>query len=76
MNGLLVRVGIDQTAGWWNSPVDPETGRFFYVPIQDEDEPRRPGLIPRFDSLRKSLAKFGVEMPARLRGMRYEVQIL
>lgn len=70
MNGLLVRVGIDQTAGRWNSPVDPKTGRFFYVPIQEEDEPRRPGLIPSFDSLRKPLAKFGVEMPAHLRGMR------
>jgi hypothetical protein len=69
MNGLLVRVGIDQTAGWWNSPVDPKSGRFFYVPIQEECESRKAGLVPRYDSLRKPLAEFGVEMPGHLRGM-------
>jgi hypothetical protein len=70
MNGLLVRVGIDQTAGWWNSPVDPKSGRFLYVPIQEECESRKAGLVPRYDSLRKPLAEFGVEMPGHLRRMR------
>ena len=36
MRGLLVRVGIDQTAGGWNAPADPETGRFIFVPIPDK----------------------------------------
>jgi len=35
MRGLLVRVGIDQTYGGWNAPVNTATGRFVFVPIQD-----------------------------------------
>lgn len=35
MKGLLVRVGIDQTYGRWNAPVDTATNRFVFVPIPD-----------------------------------------
>lgn len=35
MKGLLVRVAVDQAYGGWNAPVDPDTGRFVYVPIPE-----------------------------------------
>lgn len=35
MKGLLIRVGIDQTYGNWNAPVDPNTKEFVYVPIPE-----------------------------------------
>jgi len=35
MKGLLVRVGIDQTYGKWNAPVDPNTNEFVYMPIPE-----------------------------------------
>ena len=43
MKGLLVRVGIDQSYGHWNAPVDPDTKEFVYVPIP-EGKPQGPGL--------------------------------
>lgn len=33
--GALIRVGIDQTFGEWNAPLDPDTGEFIYVPIPE-----------------------------------------
>lgn len=36
MNGLLVRIGIDQQYGQWNAPVHLESGEFVYVPIPEE----------------------------------------
>ncbi len=35
MKGLLVRIAVDQAYGGWNAPVDPDTGRFVYVPIPE-----------------------------------------
>lgn len=35
MQGLLVRVGIDQQYGRWNGPADERTRRFMFVPIPD-----------------------------------------
>lgn len=37
--GLLLRVGIDQTAGYLNAPINPETNDYFYLPIKHEDDP-------------------------------------
>jgi len=68
MNGLLVRVGIDQTAGSWNSPVDSKTGEFIYVPIPEEDYGLRRGLMPRNNRLIPRLARFGAALPRHLRG--------
>jgi len=68
MNGLLVRVGIDQTAGEWNSPVDPKTGKFIYVPIPEDDYGLRRGLVHRYNSLIPRLARFGATLPSHLRG--------
>jgi hypothetical protein len=35
MTALLVRIGIDQTYGGWNAPVDPVTRKYVYVPIPE-----------------------------------------
>jgi hypothetical protein len=39
MNGVLVRVAIDQSSkgGMWNGPINPKTGEFVYVPIPDKE---------------------------------------
>jgi len=47
MKGVLVRVGIDSTCGYWNAPYDPKTGRFVYVPIPEGDEDLHPDLVRR-----------------------------
>jgi hypothetical protein len=67
MFGLLVRVGIDQTYGKWNAPVDPVSNAFVYIPIPEdpEDTPRnkkrqfRPGLRRDYNELLPALEKFG-----------------
>jgi hypothetical protein len=67
MKGLLVRVGIDQAYGYWNAPVDPQTGAFAYVAIPDHTQ--RPGLETPYHGFRNELAHFpGVALPARLLG--------
>lgn len=68
MNGLLVRVGIDQTFGGWNAPVDPETGRFAYVTIPEEPDAVRPKLARRYDEYTGALRAFGRTLPAHLVG--------
>lgn len=35
MKAILVRVGIDQTYGGWNAPVDVNSGEFVYAPIPE-----------------------------------------
>lgn len=35
MKGFLVRAGIDHSYGHWNSPVNPATDQFVYVPIPE-----------------------------------------
>ena len=35
MKGYLVRIGIDSSYGRWNAPVDPDSGKFVYVPIPE-----------------------------------------
>lgn len=59
MAGILVRVGIDQTFGGWNAPVDPESGEFVYVPIPEGLKVvAADGLGRRFDEFVEPLAKF------------------
>ena len=36
--GLLMRVGIDQTYGKYNAPINPETNDYLYIPIPDKNE--------------------------------------
>jgi len=67
MKGLLVRVGIDSTAGHWNAPVNLDTYEFAYVTIT-ETEPLRHGLARLFDEFRATVSRFKVEMPRYLEG--------
>ncbi|MBK9033452.1 MAG: hypothetical protein IPL61_19670 [Myxococcales bacterium] len=39
MRGALIRVGVDQTFGHWNAPVDPDTNEFIYVAIPPTTSP-------------------------------------
>lgn len=34
--GILIRIGIDATAGAWNCPIDPDTREFVYIPIPEK----------------------------------------
>ncbi len=59
MRALLVRVGIDQAAGGWNAPVDPDTLDFVYVPIPESAKRRfTPGLATTYAGLECALAGF------------------
>jgi hypothetical protein len=58
MKGLLVRIGVDQTYGGWNAPVDAD-GRFVYVPIPEKrGTPFHPGLERRFGEVLPALNSF------------------
>jgi hypothetical protein len=69
VNGLLVRVGADLSAGGgsWNGPVDSQTGEFTYVAIP-EGSPVHAGLEKPYAALMPALARFGVSLPAHLAG--------
>lgn len=76
VRGYLIRVGIDQTFGGWNCPVDTETREYVYVPIP---EPRalRAGLgraygealppLERFSQARGLDLQRDLRFPAALR---------
>jgi hypothetical protein len=65
MKGILVRVGIDATAGGWNSPVDPRSREFVFVPIP-EDKPVRAGFSRGYEELIPVLEKFHIRLPNHL----------
>jgi hypothetical protein len=69
MNGLLVRVGIDQTAGEWNCPVDSKTREFVYVTIPEYGFGLKRGLKRKYDEFTRPLSKFGDVLPRHLRGL-------
>ncbi|MGD0785425.1 MAG: hypothetical protein ABR969_06405 [Sedimentisphaerales bacterium] len=54
---VLVRVGIDQAYGHWNSPADEASGRFIYVPIP-EIRPQHRGCERSYDQLAPQLTQF------------------
>src|SRR5262245_42967877 len=67
MKGLLVRIGIDQTYGGWNAPVDAD-GRFVYVPIPEKRGTAfHPGLERRYDEVLPALDRFCVRHTCDLR---------
>ena len=53
----MIRVGVDQTYGHWNAPVDPSTNEFVYVPIPD-DVPLQPGMETPYAMLKAPLYAF------------------
>jgi hypothetical protein len=68
MKAILVRVGVDATAGGWNAPVDPNTNEFVFVPIPEVREDLRPSLTRTYDEVAPALDAFGVPLPQRLAG--------
>lgn len=71
MEGLLVRIGADQTEGGgrWNAPVDANTRRFVYVPIP-ETKPNRAGHETPYSMISPALEAFGCPLPKRLSQLR------
>jgi hypothetical protein len=58
LQALLVRIGVDQTFGGWNAPVDVE-GRFVYVPIPEgRGTIFHPGLDRRYGEMLPALHRF------------------
>jgi hypothetical protein len=57
MRAYLVRIGVDQAFGGWNSPVDPETNEFVYVPIPESREMRKDLATP-YSLIQPALARF------------------
>lgn len=66
MKGILVRVGADGTDGGgnWLGPVDPDSGRFAYIPIPENTSEFHPGCERRFDEVADSLLGFLSELRA------------
>lgn len=70
---LLVRVGIDSTAGSWNAPIHPDTGEYVYVPIP-ESRRMREGLDRRYEETKPAIErlsdKYGADLslPEHLAG--------
>lgn len=63
MRACLVRVAVDQTFGGWNSPVDPETNEFVYVPIP-EQRAMRAALATPYSLVQAALVRFANAHPA------------
>ena len=60
VRGALVRIGVDQAYGGWNAPVDPDSGRFVYVPIPEGADVRfHPACDRRFTEVGGALDAFG-----------------
>lgn len=77
MKALLVRIGIDQTYGGWNAPVDAD-GRFVYVPIPEKRGTLfHAGLERRFAEVVPSLRRFCEEHCRDLhRDLRFPQELL
>jgi hypothetical protein len=62
LNGILVRIGVDQAYGHWNAPVDEITGDFVYVPIPDGSaKGYGPDLRVSYDEICSGLRSFAEE---------------
>jgi len=49
--GLLMRVGIDQTFGNYNAPINPNTDDYIYMPIPQGDDNFKSGMRTSYDDL-------------------------
>lgn len=64
MRALLVRIGVDQTYGGWNAPVDPGSGEFVYVPIPEGvDQALDRALATPFSLVEPALSGFRRRFP-------------
>ena len=78
MQAVLVRVGIDQTYGTMNAPVNPATLEFAYVPIpEDEGKTDKDGIKKKpirevegckitYEQFKKACSKFDKNLPSSL----------
>lgn len=66
MKGILVRVGIDSTCGYWNGPIDPITKKFVYVPIPEAKE-SHPKLMRYYKEIEPALKRMQVSLPSPLK---------
>ncbi|MGE5243605.1 MAG: hypothetical protein ACM3SQ_05205 [Betaproteobacteria bacterium] len=57
MRAYLVRIGIDQAFGGWNSPVSTDTNDFVYVPIP-ESRKMRAELATPYSLIQPTLTRF------------------
>jgi len=61
MKGALVRIGIDQTYGKWNAPINPKTNEYVYVPIPEHDKTEfNNGLETQYKHIIPNLVSFCV----------------
>jgi hypothetical protein len=75
MKAILARIGVDQTYGGWNAPVEPGTREFVYVPIPDGRKKRyTQGNAHGYQEIASPLTAFaekhrviGLSLPKNLR---------
>ena len=66
MNGLLIRIGVDQEYGCWNAPVEIGSRRFVYVPIPDgRTKKYRRGCRRDYRPVAKALRAFAAQVNGR-----------
>ncbi len=70
MKGVLIRVGIDSESDGWNSPVDPNSFRFAYVPISEDPAKETRTVIPKYatdySQFLSPCENMGVSLPLHL----------
>jgi len=67
MKGILVRVAIDSTCGYWNGPYDPQSGEFVYVPIPENPSRLHPHLTRKYEEMSPFLQEVGLSLPKHLK---------
>lgn len=74
-NGLLMRVGIDQTFGGYNAPINPNTNDYMYLPIPQGNDDFKSGMRTSYDALLSNFASWcqkndtSIIFPPNLNGM-------
>lgn len=77
MRAILVRIGIDQTYGGWNAPVDPQTYEFVYVPIPEKHGTEfKNGLQREFGEVLPALEQFVKRKRLHLSDLGFPVELL
>lgn len=62
MKAVLVRIAADASYGAWNGPVDPDSGKFVYVPIPEHEGTQfHPGCQRPYTEVLPALERFTTE---------------
>ena len=62
LKAILVRIGVDHSYGKWDSPADPDTMEFVYVPIPENKETKfHPKCNRKYKEILPSLKHFVVK---------------